>query len=71
MDSPGFAHGFMVTTESAEFLYNAKDYWSPEHERSLLWCHPTVGVQWPLNGEPNLAAKDAAGKFLIEVVVFD
>jgi dTDP-4-dehydrorhamnose 3,5-epimerase len=44
---PGFAHGFVVTSESAEFLYKTTDYWYPEHERSLVWCDPTVGVQWP------------------------
>jgi dTDP-4-dehydrorhamnose 3,5-epimerase len=43
-----------------EFLYKTTDYWYPEHERSLLWCDPTVGIQWPVVGEPKLAAKDAA-----------
>ena len=67
---PGFAHGFVVTSESAEFLYKTTDYWYPEHERSLLWCDPTVGVQWPVDGEPKLAAKDAAGKVLAEADCF-
>jgi dTDP-4-dehydrorhamnose 3,5-epimerase len=67
---PGFAHGFVVTSESAEFLYKTTDYWFPEHERSLLWCDPTVGVQWPSVGAPKLAAKDAAGKILAEADVF-
>jgi dTDP-4-dehydrorhamnose 3,5-epimerase len=67
---PGFAHGFVVTSESAEFLYKTTDYWYPEHERSLLWCDPTVGVQWPVDGEPKLAAKDAAGKELAEADCF-
>ena len=57
---PGFAHGFLVTSDSAEFLYKTTDYWYPEFERSLLWNDPTVGVQWPLQVVPLLAAKDAA-----------
>jgi dTDP-4-dehydrorhamnose 3,5-epimerase len=59
----GLAHGFLVTSESAEFLYKTTDYYHPEHERSLLWSDPTVGVEWPLHlidGQPLLAAKDAA-----------
>lgn len=59
---PGFAHGFYVTSESAEFLYKTTDYWHPEDENSLLWNDPALGIQWPLAGEPILAAKDAAGK---------
>jgi dTDP-4-dehydrorhamnose 3,5-epimerase len=58
---PGFAHGFVVLSDSAEFLYKTTDYWYPEHERSLLWNDPTVGVQWPMEGAPLLAAKDVAG----------
>ena len=57
---PGFAHGFVVLSESAEFLYKTTDYWYPAHERSLRWDDPQVGIQWPLSGEPLLAAKDAA-----------
>ena len=68
---PGFAHGFVVTSESAEFLYKTTDYWYPEHERSLLWCDPTVTIQWPVEGEPKLAAKDAAGKIFAEADIFD
>jgi dTDP-4-dehydrorhamnose 3,5-epimerase len=67
---PGFAHGFVVTSETAEFLYKTTDYWYPEHERSLLWCDPTVGIQWPSMGEPKLAAKDAVGKVLTEADYF-
>lgn len=58
----GLAHGFLVTSESAEFLYKTTDYYHPEFERSLLWNDPTVGVAWPLHvlqGAPQLAAKDA------------
>ena len=67
---PGFAHGFVVTSESAEFLYKTTDYWYPEHERSLLWNDPSVGVEWPIGGEPQLAAKDATGKMLQQAEVF-
>jgi dTDP-4-dehydrorhamnose 3,5-epimerase len=68
---PGFAHGFVVTSDTAEFLYKTTDYWYPEYERSLLWCDATVGVQWPLEGEPKLAAKDAAGKVFAEADTFE
>ncbi|MGY2487095.1 dTDP-4-dehydrorhamnose 3,5-epimerase [Cupriavidus sp. CP313] len=68
---PGFAHGFLATTELAEVLYKTTDYWYPEHERSLLWNDPTVGIQWSLEGEPMLAAKDAAGKPFHDAEVFD
>jgi dTDP-4-dehydrorhamnose 3,5-epimerase len=68
---PGFAHGFVVLSESAEFLYKTTDYWYPEHERSLLWNDPAVGVQWPMDAPPLLAAKDAAGKTLSVAEVFD
>ena len=67
---PGFAHGFVVTSDAAEFLYKTTDYWFPEYERSLLWNDPDVGVQWPLQGEPRLAAKDAAGARLGDAEVF-
>lgn len=68
---PGFAHGFVVIAEFAEFLYKTTDYWYPEHERSLLWCDPFVDIQWVLEGEPKLATKDAAGKLLADADVFD
>lgn len=58
---PGFAHGFCVTSDSAEFLYKTTDYWSPEFERTLLWNDHALGIDWPLTGAPVLAAKDAAG----------
>lgn len=56
---PGFAHGFLVLSESAEFLYKTTDYWYPEHERSLLWNDATVGVAWPSAKQPLLSSKDA------------
>jgi dTDP-4-dehydrorhamnose 3,5-epimerase len=58
---PGFAHGFLTLSEQAEFLYKTTDYWYPEHERTLLWNDPALGIAWPLAGEPILTPKDAAG----------
>jgi len=57
---PGFAHGFVVLSEVAEFLYKTTDYWYPEHERTLLWNDPALGIDWPV-ADPLLAPKDAAG----------
>ena len=57
---PGFAHGFVVVSEHAEFLYKTTDYWYPEHERTLLWNDPALRIAWPVSA-PQLAAKDAAG----------
>ncbi|KAB8054812.1 dTDP-4-dehydrorhamnose 3,5-epimerase [Janthinobacterium rivuli] len=59
---PGFAHGFVVLSETAEFLYKTTDYWAPEFERSLLWSDPALAIAWPLDGVPQLSAKDQAGK---------
>ena len=56
----GFAHGFLVLSEAAEFLYKTSDYWAPEHERSLLWNDPDLAIAWPLQGVPTLAPKDAS-----------
>lgn len=67
---PGFAHGFVVTSDAAEFLYKTTDYWYPEYERSLLWSDPDVGIDWPIQDSPKLAAKDAEGKRLCEAEVF-
>ncbi len=61
---PGFAHGFVVLSDTAEFLYKTTDYWFPEHERTLLWNDPALRIDWPLAELPTLAAKDAAGKLL-------
>ena len=67
---PGFAHGFVVLSESAEFLYKTTDYWAPEHERSIAWNDPDIGIRWPFEGEPVLSAKDAKGTALREAEVF-
>jgi len=55
---PGFAHGFLVLSDFAEFLYKTTDYYAPQHERSILWNDPAISVQWPLTGAPLLSAKD-------------
>ena len=59
---PGYAHGFLVLSDAAEFLYKTTDYWYAEHERTLLWNDPALGIVWPLVRSPALAAKDAAGR---------
>jgi dTDP-4-dehydrorhamnose 3,5-epimerase len=67
---PGFAHGFCVTSTAAEFLYKTTDYWSPVHERTLMWNDPQLAIPWPLTGEPLLAAKDKTGTPLAEAETF-
>lgn len=59
---PGFAHGFLALSDSTEVLYKTTDYWHPEHERTLSWKDPDLGIDWPVDGEPRLAKKDAEGK---------
>ena len=67
----GFAHGFMVTSESAEFLYKTTDYWASEHERSVRWDDPAIGIAWPLQGAaPLLSAKDQVGVPLAEAETY-
>ncbi|EHY77363.1 dTDP-4-dehydrorhamnose 3,5-epimerase [Stutzerimonas stutzeri ATCC 14405 = CCUG 16156] len=66
----GFAHGFVVLSESAEFLYKTTDYYAPEHERSLLWNDPELGIEWPFDEPPQLSAKDQAGKCLSDAELF-
>jgi len=68
---PGFAHGFFVISDVAEFLYKTTDYWFPEYERSLLWCDQTVNIQWPFVGVPKLNGKDAAGKLFSDADCFE
>jgi dTDP-4-dehydrorhamnose 3,5-epimerase len=67
---PGFAHGFLVLSETAEFLYKTTDYWYPEFERCLLWNDPALDIAWPLAGTPTLAAKDVAGRPLAQADVY-
>lgn len=66
----GFAHGFVVTSDSAEFLYKTTDYWAPEFERSIAWNDAAIGIQWPIQGEPALSAKDQQGKLLAQAEHF-
>ena len=67
---PGFAHGFLVVSDVAEFLYKTTDYWYPEFERTLLWNDPAIAIDWPLSETPTLAAKDAAGTPLAQAEVY-
>jgi len=67
----GFAHGFLVTSDAAETVYKATAYYAPEHERSLLWNDPDVGIAWPLAGPPVLSGKDLAGRRLADCESFD
>lgn len=67
----GFAHGFIVISDSAECQYKTTDYWAPEHERSLLWSDPALAIDWPLAGAvPMLSGKDAQGKLLVDADAF-
>ena len=66
----GFAHGFVVTSEHAEFLYKTTDYWAPEHERAILWNDPAIGIDWPLALTPTLSPKDQAALPLAQAEVF-
>jgi len=70
---PGLAHGILVTSESADFLYKCTDIYSPSHERTLAWNDPTVGIEWPLpaGAEPKLSAKDTTGQSFADVEKFE
>ena len=67
----GFAHGFVVLSQHAEFLYKATNYYAPEHERCVRWDDPTIGIEWPLAGQPQLSAKDMQGMALGDAEVFE
>lgn len=66
----GFAHGFVVLSDTAEFLYKTTDYWAPEFERSIRWNDPAIGIDWRMQGEPALSAKDQQAKLLAEAEHF-
>jgi dTDP-4-dehydrorhamnose 3,5-epimerase len=68
---PGFAHGFVVTSESADFLYKTTDYYAPEHERCILWSDPQIKIHWPQLPKIILSAKDQMGLELSAAEVFD
>jgi dTDP-4-dehydrorhamnose 3,5-epimerase len=61
---PGFAHGFLVLSDTAEFLYKTTDFYAPQHECCVKWDDPTIAIEWPLKGAPSLSAKDAVGQTL-------
>ena len=63
---PGFAHGFMVLSDSADFLYKTTDYYAPAHERCIAWNDPDIGINWPADVIPQLSAKDQGGKRLAD-----
>ena len=67
---PGFAHGFVVLSDTAEFLYKTTDYYAPEHERCIAWNDPTLAIDWKLQQAPALSTKDAQGLVLWEAAVF-
>lgn len=67
---PGFAHGFLVLSDYAEFLYKTTDYYAPEFERCIAWNDPDLAIDWPLDAEPQLSAKDKAGIALKDAEVF-
>jgi len=69
---PGFAHGFLVVSETADFLYKTTDYYAPQAEGSVRWDDPAIGIEWPLNGlTPQLADKDAQAPLLAQALTFD
>lgn len=67
---PGFAHGFLVLSETADFLYKTTDYYAPEYERAILWNDPDIGIDWPVADPPILSAKDKAAQPLKTAEVF-
>lgn len=68
---PGFAHGFVVLSEVADFLYKTTDYYVPEHERCIAWNDPRIGIDWPLITPPGLSARDQAGALLVNAELFE
>jgi len=66
----GFAHGFVVLTETAEFLYKTTDYYAPEHERSVIWNDADIAIEWPFEDAPALSVKDQQGKYLADADTF-
>lgn len=67
---PGFAHGFLVLSETADFLYKTTDFYSPADERTIVWNDPQLSINWPFDGEPVVSTKDAAGRTLGEAEIF-
>jgi len=67
----GFAHGFVTLSDTAEFLYKTTDFYSPEHEQSIVWNDETIAIQWPFDFEPSLSKKDILGKFFLDTTYFE
>jgi dTDP-4-dehydrorhamnose 3,5-epimerase len=67
---PGFGHGFLVLSETADFLYKTTDYYAPEHERVIAWNDPDLAIKWPIAGTPTLSGRDAAGTRFRDAEVF-
>jgi len=67
----GFAHGFLVISDTAEFLYKTTDYYAPAFERAIIWDDETIGIDWPINVAPSLSGKDQAAKSLLDAEVFN
>ena len=67
---PGFAHGFVVVSETADFLYKTTEYYAPVHERCIAWDDPAIGIEWPTDTKPQLSTKDREGKKLVEAQLF-
>lgn len=68
---PGFAHGFVILSETADFLYKTTEYYAPQYDRCLIWNDPDVGIKWPLEGTPLLSEKDTRGKPFAEIDLFE
>ncbi len=68
---PGFAHGFLTLSQTADVLYKTTDYWAPEHERAVRWDDPEIGIEWPIDGAPIVSDKDAGAPPLADASVFD
>lgn len=67
---PGFAHGFVVLSETAQFLYKTTDFYSPQHERAIIWNDPTVNIAWPIEAAPTLSSKDAQAPLMKDADLF-
>ncbi len=67
---PGFAHGFVVLSDQADFLYKTTDYWAPAHERCVAWNDPDLAIAWPINGTPTVSAKDQTGSRFVQAECF-
>jgi dTDP-4-dehydrorhamnose 3,5-epimerase len=67
---PGFAHGFLVVSDMAEFVYKCTEYYAPEYDRSLLWSDPELAIEWPIDGQADLSEKDSHAALLVDSEVY-